>query len=146
MRGAMCFASVALFLVACLALGCAGQEGTSSEDSEAASTAAESEPESYPDPGPGQAGEVQAILTSWVTERVGEAGVYDIPPRGEHDVSGTMGDLHTVHQQDEDTYYVCVDFHSGEDTYDVDFFVDVTDEGLVVAEHYLHKVNGEVVE
>ena len=51
-----------------------------------------------------------------------------------------------VHQQDDDTYYACIDFEDGENTYDVDFYVNVTPEGSTITEHYLHKVNGEVVE
>jgi len=41
---------------------------------------------------------------------------------------------------------VCVDFQDGENTYDVDFLVDRTTEGLSVSDHYLHKIDGEAVE
>ncbi len=38
-----------------------------------------------------------------------------------------------------------MDFRDGENLYDVDFVVDERDDGLTLAEHYLHKINGEVV-
>ena len=67
------------------------------------------------------------------------------PPRGGKDVSGSLADFHTVHQKDADTYSVCVDFLDGDNTYDVDFFIDRTAEGLNVRSAYLHKINGEAV-
>ena len=60
-------------------------------------------------------------------------------------VSGSLAAFHTVHQKDPDTYTVCVDFQDGDNTYDVDFFVDRTEEGLTVRSVYLHKINGEAV-
>ncbi len=41
---------------------------------------------------------------------------------------------------------MCVDFQDGENTYDVDFLVERTAEGLSVSDHYLHKINDEAVE
>jgi len=102
--------------------------------------------DSYPDPGTDVAQEVQEFLAAWVAERSGDEGVYAIPPRAGHEVAGLMADFHTVHQTDADSYSVCVDFESAEQLYDVDFFVDRTPEGLVVADHYLHKIDGEPVE
>ena len=102
--------------------------------------------ESYPDPNEEVAQEVQDFVTGWVAERATDDGSYAIPPRAGHEVSGTMADFHTVHQKDADTYSVCIDFKSSEELYDVDFFVDRTEEGLVVADHYLHKIDGEAVE
>ncbi len=101
--------------------------------------------DSYPDPGADVVQEVQEFLSAWVAERSGDEGVYSIPPRADHAVAGLLADFHTVHQKDADTYSVCVDFKSEEQLYDVDFFVDRTDEGLVVADHYLHKIDGELV-
>ena len=102
--------------------------------------------EPLPDPGPEEAKEVEDHVRQWVVERAGEGGVYDIPPRADHDVSGTMADFHTVHQKDADTYSVCVDFQHEAATYDVDFFVARTADGLTVSDHYLHKIDGEAVE
>lgn len=99
----------------------------------------------FPDPPPVVAEKVKEMVSGWVAERAGDEGVFDVPPRGGHTVAGTMGDFHTVHQNDADTYTVCVDFADGEDSYDVDFFVDRTVEGLIVREVYLHKINGEAV-
>ena len=101
---------------------------------------------SYPDPGEEVAQEVRDLVSGWVAERAAADGSYDIPPRAGHEVRGMMADFHTVHQKDADTYSVCVDFKSEAQLYDVDFFVDRTDEGLVVAEHFLHKIDGEAVE
>jgi hypothetical protein len=103
-------------------------------------------PATYPDPGPEVVGEVEAFIRAWVAEQVGENEEMKLPPRGGHDVTGKLEAFHTVHQKDEDTYSVCVDFVHGDETYDVDFFVDQTDEGMTVADHFLHKVNGEPVE
>ncbi len=102
--------------------------------------------QSYPDPDAEVAREVQEFLTAWVAERSDDTGTYAIPARAGHEVAGTMADFHTVHQKDADTYSVCIDFKSSEALYDVDFFVDRTEKGLVVADHYLHKIDGEAVE
>ena len=102
--------------------------------------------EATEDPGAEEAATVTTYITAWVAKQAGADGVYDIPARGGHDVSGTMGDFHSVHRRDADTYYVCVDFHDGDDLYDIDFVVDQSGQELVLADHYLHKVNGEVVE
>jgi len=53
---------------------------------------------------------------------------------------------HTSPSTNSRRYSVCVDFQDGENTYDVDFLVDRTTEGLSVSDHYLHKINGEAVE
>ena len=100
---------------------------------------------SHPDPPAEVAEEVADAIRQWVADQADENGVYDIPPRGGQDVAGTMADFHTVHQKDADTYSVCVDFKSGDQIFDVDFFVDRTDEGLNVRDAYLHKIDGEVV-
>lgn len=139
----------AVFLLASVLMvaGCYQDSGTETQEAEGAEpTVTTEEEESYPDPGPEQAQEIEGFVRAWVDERVGEGGVYDIPPRGEHDLSGTLTAFHTVHQQDDDTYYVCTDFEDGENTYDVDFYVNVTPEGSTITEHYLHKVDGQVVE
>ena len=94
------------------------------------------------DPEPDEAATVTDFITTWIGERAGIDGIYHIPARGGHDVSGTMSAFHTVHQRDADTYYVCLDFHDRDNLYDVDFVVDQTDAGLALAEHYLHQVNG----
>jgi len=144
MNRSMWCRTLCVLAFAWLMLACAGQPETTSEEPAAAQAAEE---ESFPDPGTGEAAEVEDFVRAWVAERAGEQDVYDIPPRGDHDVTGTLADFHTVHQQDVDTYNVCVDFQNGEDMYDVDFFVDRgPEEGLVLVEHYLHKVNGEAVE
>jgi len=128
--------TVALCLVAC--------GGTTSYDTEEP-LPAPVEVKTYPDPPAEVAEQVAEAIRQWVAERADEQGVFNIPPRGGRDVSGTLGEFHTVHQKDPDTYSVCVDFHSGDETYDVDFFVDLKDEVLGVRDAYLHKVNDEVV-
>lgn len=107
--------------------------------------AAEPAPKTYADPGLEKAAQVEAFVTEWVAAKTPADGVYDIPAQGTYDVSGEMADFHTVHRKDADTYYVCVDFTDGEALYDVDFFVDETDGGYALTEHYLHKVDGEDV-
>ena len=137
---------VCLLILSWGLVACGGADSTSeAEPAEPEAETAAAEPEAYPDPGPDDALAVQALISGWIAENAGEGGVYDIPPQGEHDVSGTMGGFHTVHQSDADTYSVCVDFHDGETTYDVDFLVDRADEGMTLAEHYLHKIDGEPV-
>jgi hypothetical protein len=125
-------------------VACSGKPGTTPE--EPGDTAAAVEEESLPDPGPEEATEVEDFVRQWVTERAGDGNVYQIPPSAGHDVAGALAAFHTVHQKNADTYSVCVDFQDGENTYDVDFFVDRTTEGLSVSDHYLHKINGEAVE
>ena len=66
---------------------------------------------SPPDPPPEVAQQVRDVIRTSVTGQLDETGSYSIPPRGGHEVSGTMGDFHTVHSVDEDTFVVCVDFH-----------------------------------
>jgi hypothetical protein len=141
MNRSMWCRTLCVLAFAWLMLACAGQPETTLEEP----AAEPPPPESFPDPGTEEAEEVEDFVRAWVAERAGEQDVYDIPPRGDHDVTGTLAGFHTVHQQDADTYNVCVDFQSGEDMYDVAFFVDRGPEGLVLVEHYLHKVNGEAV-
>jgi hypothetical protein len=99
---------------------------------------------SFPDPGPDQAMAVETFVQAWIAEH-SEGEVFAIPPRAGHEVSGRLESFHTVHQQDDDTYNVCVDFVDGDNTYDVDFFVDLSPEGFTMDDQYLHKVNGELV-
>ncbi len=99
----------------------------------------------YPDPPSEVSDEVTEAIRQWVADQADENDVYNIPPRGGKDVSGSLADFHAVQQKDADTYMVCVDFQDGDDTYDVDFFVDRTAEGLSVRDAYLHRVNGEAV-
>ena len=89
---------------------------------------------------------MEEFVRQWVAERAGAGDVYDIPSRAGQEVTGVLAAFHTVHQNDADTYSVCVDFSGGEDMYDVDFFVDETEEGLTISDHYLHKINGEALE
>ena len=126
-----------------LMMACSGQSGTTPEEVPDAGTTVE---QSLPDPGPEEAGQVAAFVRLWVAERAGEGNIYSIPPRAGRDVAGSLAAFHTVHQKDADTYSVCVDFQDGENTYDVDFLIDHTAEGLSVSDHYLHKVNGAAVE
>ncbi len=125
-------------------LACSGESRTARE--EPAGPASAVEEASFPDPGPEEAKEVEEFVRQWVGERAGEGNVYEIPPRAGQEVAGALTGFHTVHQEDADTYYVCVDFVQAEDTYDVDFFIDRTAEGLTISEHHLHKINGEAVE
>ena len=125
-------------------LACSGESRTARE--EPAGPASATEEASFPDPGPQEAKEVEEFVRQWVAERAGEGNVYEIPPRAGQEVAGALTAFHTVHQEDADTYNVCVDFVQAEDTYDVDFFIDRTAEGLTVSEHHLHKINGEAVE
>jgi len=101
--------------------------------------------ESYPDPVPVRAAEVRGFVAGWLAAQ-SPGGAYDIPERAGHDVTGVRGDFHTVHQRDEDTYFVCVDFTDGDAVYDVDFIVDFDSDGLRMADHYLHKIDGVVLE
>jgi len=99
----------------------------------------------YPDPPPEIVDEVTALVQAWVSERTDEDGLFDIPPRGGHDVAGSFAEVRAVRQQDADTYTVSAEFSSGEEIFDVEFFVDRTAAGLAVRNGYLHKINGEVV-
>ncbi len=144
MKRAFGFRTVCILVSGWVIVACYGQQDTTPE--EPGDTAAAVEEESLPDPGPEEAAEVEDFVRQWVAERAGEGNVYQIPPSAEHEVGGALATFHTVHQKDADTYSVCVDFRDGEDTYDVDFFVDRTTEGLSVSDHYLHKINGEAVE
>jgi len=127
-----------------MTVACYEQSGSAPEETAPATTAVEPEP--LPDPGPEQAKQVEDFVRGWVAERAGEGDGYNIPARAGHDLSATLAAFHTVHQKDADTYYVCVDFQDGDNTYDVDFLIDQTEEGLALGDHYLHKVNGEAVE
>ena len=123
------------------------EPATETPDSgDAASQTEAGEAPSFPDPEAETAQEVEGVVRAWVGDRAGDDGVYDIPERAGNDLSGTIASFHTVNQTDEETYAVCVDFEDGEDTYDVDFILDRMDELLVIADHYLHKVNGEAIE
>jgi hypothetical protein len=90
--------------------------------------------------------QITDLIRLWVASAAGEDDVYDIPEKGDKKVAGVLAEFHKVHQTKDDSYSVCVDFVDGENIYDVDFFVDRADDGLVVADHHLHKVNGETVE
>ena len=142
MSRTVCYGTLCVLALA--SIGCYQQSETTYEESPAEAVAVTEE--SLPDPGTEEAGEVEEFVRSWVADRGGEGGVYDIPARAGHDVAGTLAAFHTVHQKDADTYSVCVDFRDGENTYDVDFFVNRKGEDLAVSDHYLHKVNGEAVE
>ena len=144
MKRAFWFSTVCVLASGWVIVACSGQPDTTPE--EPGDTAAAVEEESLPDPGPEEATEVEDFVRQWVTERAGEENVYQIPPSAGHDVAGALAAFHTVHQKDADTYSVCVDFQDGENTYDVDFLVDRTTEGLSVSDHYLHKINGDAVE
>ncbi len=144
MKRAFWFGTACVLASGWVIVACSGQPDTTSE--EPGDTAAAVEEESLPDPGPEEATEVEDFVRQWVTERAVEGDVYQIPPSADHDVAGALATFHTVHQKDADTYSVCVDFQEGENTYDVDFLVDRTTEGLSVSDHYLHKINGEAVE
>jgi hypothetical protein len=126
-----------------LIAGCSGESVRTEAEPAAAEPVVEKA--DFPDPRPMVADKVKEAVSGWVAERASEEGVFDVPPRGGQDVTGTMGEFHTVHQNDADTYTVCVDFADGDNTYDVDFFVDRTAEGLIVRDVYLHKINGETV-
>ncbi len=99
----------------------------------------------YPDPPPPVSDGITEVVRQWVADQADENDVYNIPPRGGKDVSGSLAEFHGFQQKDADTYTVCVDFQDGDDTYDVDFFVDRTAEGLIVRSVYLHKINGETI-
>ena len=101
--------------------------------------------QSYPDPPPEVSERITEVVRNWVAYQLDENDVYNIPPRGGKDVSGSLADFHAVHQKDSDTYTVCVDFLDGDNTYDVDFFIDRNEEGLTVRSAYLHKINGKAV-
>ena len=144
MKRAFWFRTVCVLASSWVIVACSGQPATTPE--ETGDPAAAVEEESLPDPGPEEATEVEGFVRQWVTEQAGERDRYQIPQRAGHDVAGALAAFHTVHQKDGDTYSVCVDFQDGENTYDVDFLVSRTTEGLSVSDHYLHKINGEAVE
>ena len=144
MKRALWFRMVCVLASGWVIVACSEQPDTT--PAEPGNTVAAVEEESLPDPGPEEVTEVEDFVRQWVTERVGDGNVYRIPPSAGHDVAGALAAFHTVHQKDADTYSVCVDFQDGENTYDVDFLVDRTTEGLSVGDHYLHKINGEAVE
>lgn len=131
---ALCVLASGLVIVAC------GYEREKAPEEQAGVSTME---ESLPDPGPEEAGQVEDAVRQWVAERANEEGIYAIPARGGHEVSGTLAAFHTVHQKDANTYAVCVDFQDGESTHDVDFLVYREGEDLTVSNHYLHKAGGE---
>ncbi|MCP4200884.1 MAG: hypothetical protein GY769_03015 [bacterium] len=90
--------------------------------------------------------QITDFIRLWVASAAGDDDVYDIPERADKNVAGVLTTFHKVHQTKESSYAVCVDFEDGENTYDVDFFVNRTADGLVVEDHYLHQVNGESIE
>lgn len=146
-------ASLLLLAALGVAVACAGPQEPAAEQEEApqaqqevAQEPASLEEDRLPDPGSEEAQEVEEFVRSWVAEQAGEEGVYDIPPRAGYDLTGTLAAFHTVHLEDTDTYSVCVDFEDAENTYDVDFHVDRAEEGIVIADHFLHKVNGQEIE
>ncbi len=144
MKRTLWFSTLCVLASGWVIVACSGQPDTTPE--EPGDAAAAVEEESLPDPGREEAIEVEDFVRQWVTERAGEGNVYEIPPSAGHDVAGALATFHTVHQKDADTYSVCVDFQDGEKSYDVDFLVDRTTEGLSVSDHYLHKIDGEAVE
>jgi hypothetical protein len=151
MKGAIWSSLAGCLVVVCLMGACAAPpEPAAEEPSGEAPMAAEEmaavEAEPMADPGPEEAAEVEEFVRAWVAEQAGEAGVYDIPARGDHDVAGSLTAFHTVHRKEADTYSVCVDFQDGDNTYDVDFVVARAEDGMDVADHFLHKVNSEAVE
>ncbi|MFT6396904.1 MAG: hypothetical protein ACJAYU_001648 [Bradymonadia bacterium] len=99
-----------------------------------------------PDPPPEQTHAITSYVEGWLDAQLQEDGTYDIPERMGHDVAGTPGPFHTVHQHDAHTFYVCVDFLDGETIYDVDFYIGTDGEDFSVSEHFLHKIDGVVVE
>ncbi len=98
------------------------------------------------EPSPERALQIRDLIGLWVAAAAGDDDAYDIPERAGQDVEGVLTSFHKVHQTKADSYAVCVDFEDGENTYDVDFFVDQTADGLVIADHYLHQINGETIE
>ncbi len=136
MRNVVC--TVCLLVLVCL-IGACGE--AKQEEVPLLKTAKQS----YPDPPPAVSDGITGAVRQWVADQADENDVYNIPPRGGKDVSGSLAGFHTVQQKGADTYTVCVDFQDGDDTYDVDFFVDRTEEGLIVRSAYLHKINGEAV-
>ena len=141
MRRVICCGVASILIAVLFVAGCGGEYRDEPAEPPQAAAAAK-----LPDPGPEEAGQVEAFVRQWVAEQSGQDGVYDIPPRAGHDVTGTLTGFHTVHQKDAETYSVCVDFQHGDDMYDVDFFVARTESGLSTGDHYLHKINGEAVE
>ena len=132
---------VVLLMLAGGLIACTENPDAEAPAVEAAPTLAEEA--ALSDPGQDEAMAVETFVRAWIAER-SEDEVFAIPPRAGHEVSGSLGSFHTVHQQDDDTYNVCVDFVDGDNTYDVDFFVDLSPEGFTMDDHYLHKVNGEL--
>jgi hypothetical protein len=143
MRAAVRCRALSLLVAAGLVAACSGETPTPTGGTTTSPRPAARE--AWPDPPPEVAEEVAAVVREWVAERTDEDGLFDIPPRGGHDVAGVLSELHPIHQNDADTYTVCVDFRSDDTTFDVDFFVDRTPEGLAVRGVFLHKINGEVV-
>ena len=136
MRKVVC--TVCLLVIVCLIAAC--QEARQKEV-----PLLKTAKQNYPVPPPAVADGITEAVRQWVAGQADENEVYNIPARGGKDVSGSLAGFHAVQQKGAETYTVCVDFQDGDDTYDVDFFVDRTAEGLIVRSVYLHKINGETI-
>ena len=86
--------------------------------------------------------QITDLIRLWVATAAGEDDVYDIPERAENNVEGVLTAFHTVHHTKVDSFAVCVDFEDGENTYDVDFFLQGTPRAMEVTEATVHKING----
>jgi len=93
--------------------------------------------------------QVKSFLKQHIDQNTDSNGLYSIPDHPDYpDATGEFAAFHTVHQKDDGTYYVCVDFKAeGSDTiYDVDYFVTQQTDGMSIDRKFLHKVGDKVVQ
>lgn len=92
-------------------------------------------------PTPMEKADVQSTMNAYIqTKLSSEGGTYDI-----EGVKSQFDYLHEGVDQKGDIYISCADFKSGNDVYDVDYYVDYVNGQLMVVKEVLHKKNGTKV-
>ena len=84
---------------------------------------------------------IQGAMQSYIQTKLVVGG-------GTYDINGVKADFDYIHDglnEDEGLFISCVDFKSGDDVFDVDYYVRDDDGELAVVKVVLHKKNGEVV-
>ena len=79
MRRVICCGVASIFIAVLFVAGCGGEYRDEPAEPPQAAAAAK-----LPDPGPEEAGQVEAFVRQWVAEQSGQDGVYNIPPRAGH--------------------------------------------------------------
>jgi hypothetical protein len=70
------------------------------------------------------------------------------PDTGAYDIAGTAAQFDYIHSgvdQKNGLYVSCVDFKSGKNVYDIDYYVAEKDGNYEVVKEVLHKKNGETI-